>query len=460
MASVGKGLGSLAGSLLLALMRGRAESQQTETLRKILDQQQRKSRGLDDMAGIDNGTIALDQASSQQGTFGNAPFSSPQDTPYIPNSQFPQGPQEGGLSGILGSLGDALSTAGRYTLEGLTPGNASADPLAVQIHDTRRANERKQSLADALAIAKAKAQFKPAGFTERMYDTYAKTHSDKEAMALWEANQKGGTGDLLAGELRKDPQALADYIKRQTTIPTKATKPTVRGVGADLQGIDPETGTIKWTRQGANLNPLPAAEASKLGAMKSLYEMTDKIKQQYDDPKSGLGEYVGPVVGRTGKLQESYGGSVPGLGELPKTAVEFRRNVTSIATLLAQMRSGAQISDQEYERLNTISPKITDPPNTFAGKLSGFLDEIRSLHSNKIDAFGEYRVPARLGTLGGASPQQAPRVSPQGGQEPIQPRYRITSGPLKGNIIDSKEALVEMVRKGQLSPNDSYEEGR
>ena len=481
------------GTLLGAILAGRAKSQDTESLRKILDQQRRRGRTMDDMSGIESGSIPMDMATDQEGMFGNAPWTSPQDTPYIPNSQFPQVEQSGGF---LGSLGDALSTAGRYALEGFTPGNAEAGPLATQVRDARRANERKQNLADAIALAKAKAQNRAPGFTERMYEDYARIHGPEAAMDLWKANQQGGTSDLLAGQLRNNPQAMQDWLTKQTTTPPRSpssleelkanmtdeqwqeyiknkarppakpssleellsrmtepqreqylaqrakgggSRPAVREESGNLIGRDPTTGEELWRQEGAALRPLPASESGKLGAAKSLYEMATKVQQQYADPAGGLDAYLGPVAGRTSTLNEKYGGAVPGLKTLPKNAVEFRRNVTSIGTLLAQMRSGLQISDQEYERLSRISPAITDPPSTFAGKLSGFLDEIRSLHTNKIDAFGEYRIPERLRSLD-ATAQQVPVISPQTPQT-------IPSGPLKGMVVDTPGTAGELQKE-------------
>lgn len=53
-----------------------------------------------------------------------------------------------------------------------------------------------------------------------------------------------------------------------------------------------------------------------------------------------------------------------------------------------------------------------------------------------------------------------PKAPVTGKGEAITPRYRITTGKLKGVIVDSPEALKQMIQQGVLTPDDEYEEGR
>ena len=488
------------GTLLGAILAGRAKSQDAESLRKILDQQRRRGRTLEDMADIGSGSLPLDMSSDQAGTFGNAPWTSPQDTPYIPNPQFPRAEQSGGF---FGSLGDALSTAGRYALEGFTPGNAEAGPLATQVRDARRANERKQNLADAIALAKAKAQNRAPGFTERMYEDYARIHGPKAAMDLWKANQQGGTSDLLAEQLRNNPQAMQDYIKRQTTTSRPPTRleqlkqemtdeqyqEYLAGLGGGTpqiketplptgqvrrQGVMPKTGEVKW-EQTLPGKPIQAAERKRLSVLRDAYSQMLELEDLITDKKTGKMKDVSGYTGWQGtepmsSLREKRG--------LTTEEAAFRNLVKNITMAFVRVNEGAVVPDEMMKRLEAMTPAISNPDASFPVNLQKLKARTEEAFANTLDSaagagfdVSEHRLPQSYQEVRdlvqkrnqGGTQQKALRISPQAvpsSAQPLLPRYRITSGVNKGSIVDSKEALMEMIKNGQLSPSDTYEEGR
>lgn len=462
------------GSLLGAFLRGRAESQQAETLRKILEQQQRTARGLDDQMGVTSGSIPLTQASDQVGTFGNAPFVSPADTPMLPQSQFPQ-PQE---DGILSTLGNALATAGRYTLEGMTPGNAEAAPLDLQVRQSLEEVRRKRSLADALALARAKAQFRQPGFTERMYEEYAKLHGPEAATRLWEQSQDrtglaeqairalGPEGMAKYGEKLTTPQRTSmESLLDQMTPEQRAAYLENKAKGGrgqrpvavkqrDAEGNmivsqrNPNTGEVMWTADLPG-NPLPVSQQNTLSGIQNTYALAKEVQNLWDPAFTGKEAITGAVRQYSTKAMQDKERA-------------FRAAVQSLEEAIIRPKEGAVMPEEVVTRFRKFLPNLYNPDANFPINMQQFLFEAQNQHDIIRENARANGYSVQGYRLGGTSPQTPLSVSPQqpGAETPIQSRYRITSGPLKGVIVDSKDALMEMVKKGQLSPNDSYEEGR
>ena len=292
------------GTLLGAILAGRAKSQDTESLRKILDQQRRRGRTMDDMSGIESGSIPMDMATDQEGMFGNAPWTSPQDTPYIPNSQFPQVEQSGGF---LGSLGDALSMAGRYTLEGFTPGNAEAGPIMTEIGDVRRDIKRKQTLRDAMMQAQAMSRLRigekreenefPLGPARRdeiglLGEQRRLEQQMQDAAAMARAQLQEGGANSRANLPARMTEFDQEQLRILKTLPTEEQQAILRGRmgGGRQQRRDPRAEAMDALAQGA---PLPGF---------TLQETKNLALGTKPDFFSQLNEAAPPLSGATGSV--------------------------------------------------------------------------------------------------------------------------------------------------------------
>lgn len=394
------------GSLLGAFLRGRAESQQAETLRKILEQQQRQSRGLDDRMGVASGSIPLSPASDQAGTFGNAPFVSPADTPMLPNPQFPQ---ESGNGGLLSTLGNALKTAGRYTLEGMTPGNAEADPIALQVRQSLEETKRKRSLADALELAKAKAQFRQPGFTEQMYQDYARIHGPEAAMKLWEQSQdRTGLSEQAIRAL--GPGGLEKYGEKliEPRATSRGERPTIlrnkdEATGETIvQSRDLKDPTKVYWEERTPADKLPVGQQKQINAMKKIYTLTKRVRDLAS--QEGAGEYTGKE-GWTGGIREYT-------GPMSDKESAFRTAVTALEEEIIRPKEGAVIPPEMRRRFQEFLPNLYRTDQKFNTNVNDLLTTVETEFYSILDnARGRYDL--RGLNLDAPTKQEVPLISPQ-----------------------------------------------
>jgi len=148
--------------------------------------------------------------------------------------------------------------------------------------------------------------------------------------------------------------------------------------------------------------PLPAAEAEKMGTFKTILGMMDRAGQLYQP------EWVGPVAGRVGALRQKTGGlPIPGFGAPTAQETEFRSTLQSIANQLLYMRSGAAVTPQEYDRIISELPTPNDPPAVFATKLTTARKILEATQQNRAAEFasrgfrGGEAAPTPAGGAGG-----------------------------------------------------------
>ena len=86
---------------------------------------------------------------------------------------------------------------------------------------------------------------------------------------------------------------------------------------------------------------------------------------------------------KTGPLQTrvAEGGAVLGLS---KQFTQYKSAVSNMNSILLQARSGAAVSDQEYERIKGFIPLVTDDENTAKVKIERFYDAMKDSKQNYI----------------------------------------------------------------------------
>ena len=132
----------------------------------------------------------------------------------------------------------------------------------------------------------------------------------------------------------------------------------VQGAGpaASVPGAAPQP-----TLKGGPNPPIVSTEQTvSLADFRTLLGQFDKIEDLY---AKGASKYVGPVQGTLGALK-----GVTGIGATEGEA-DFRAELASIQNSLIYLKSGKQINEQEYARLQRELPDPMDPDTVFVAKM-------------------------------------------------------------------------------------------
>jgi hypothetical protein len=212
--------------------------------------------------------------------------------------------------------------------------------------------------------------------------------------------------------------------------------------GSMVGRVDP---TGRFTPEGINPKPLPqekpAAEPNLQGT--KYVDQNNTEWRIFFNPKTGEETRrvkVGPAAQSTlqsgknsqyaamvdllnnikaGKKDDYLGGALSGgggllggvreiTGMIDDQEAQFRANVSSLANQLLYLRSGAQINEQEFERLMKEMPSVTLAPNVFESRLQAFEKQLSSmLRAKNID-------PASVGLSAQAQQKTQPVDDPLG----------------------------------------------
>ena len=267
-------------------------------------------------------------------------------------------------------------------------------PLGVDSRDYFKleADAEKQFPGDVLAqrkwlrerlneLARGTAGAKAAGTVEGGY-----TGPAREA--------KAGTSEATAaaGERGKAQAQLETILSPITNEPT------------------PRTTAVKQAQAAGEA--IPASERKALSELAVLNELTASVER---DSKNFTEPFFGPVTGRLGTIRERY------TGDMGEAEVSVRRNLGDIKDTLLRARSGAQINEQEYNRLSRLVPDINDPANVAKYKMNSFKAALRIITEER----------KRLqGTTGGALQRSTQPTTPT---DPLE--GRTATGPNGQKII-------------------------
>lgn len=139
---------------------------------------------------------------------------------------------------------------------------------------------------------------------------------------------------------------------------------------------------------GAPSKPLPESATKEFGAYAALMKNIQAVENKYKP------NYVGPVSGRYYSLKEGVVG-------LPEQQTQFYALVRDNQDTLLRARSGAQINEQEYQRLKRFLPDPTDPPKTFKAKLNRYKDAVRNYQIEKAKTYSGqgYKIDISTGEV-------------------------------------------------------------
>jgi hypothetical protein len=178
---------------------------------------------------------------------------------------------------------------------------------------------------------------------------------------------------------KKDDAMMGLAIKRGDWKPpqpwgmTTAPDGTQVAVGFDPNARKVVTYPVPFTGQ---IDPItkgrtPASEVGKGVMLDTISGNLERIRQTYNP------DYVGFITGRAKQLQAST------VGGLDEKQASFYADVNDIADMLLRARSGAQINEQEYNRLSKLVPTPNLPPSTFTARLNRFETQLKQTMANQ-----------------------------------------------------------------------------
>ncbi|HEY6021784.1 MAG TPA: hypothetical protein VIY48_18520 [Candidatus Paceibacterota bacterium] len=149
-----------------------------------------------------------------------------------------------------------------------------------------------------------------------------------------------------------------------------------------------------------NIGSTPATELNRGIMLDTIVGNIERVKKNYNP------SFVGPVAGRLATAKEATIG-------LPEEQSMFYADTRDIADMLLRARSGAQINEQEYNRLSKLVPTPNLPPSSFQARLKRFeeqLGQIMQAQKTRLQA-GNYLAgkPSRAPQVQ-AAPKQGTRV--------------------------------------------------
>lgn len=146
---------------------------------------------------------------------------------------------------------------------------------------------------------------------------------------------------------------------------------------------------------------IPTPEADKLADLNAMKEALGVAKKNFSP------DFVGPVSARKLGLSQTVNLPSIGLGATGQGAL-FTQSVQDIKDRLLRARSGAQINEQEYQRLVSLVPDQYKSVPDFLAKLGRFDEVLNSTISSKRQEL------MRAGYRGASTlPNNQPNVSQQ-----------------------------------------------
>lgn len=205
----------------------------------------------------------------------------------------------------------------------------------------------------------------------------------------------GNAVDLAINQKFQDPAYLTDPEKQKKALTWLATPEGKKAVADAAAIVSPPSmtlvptsgGLVPFTTRGPGAGtvgeptglgkPISSEQASKLGDLESSKRALGEAMKLY---KSA---WVGPIAGRTGAVEEKF------LGTASKDQVKFYSWVRDIQDSLLRARSGAQINEQEYQRLANFLPDPNLPSKSFEARAERFKQELDIVMEEKRKALSE-----------------------------------------------------------------------
>jgi hypothetical protein len=168
---------------------------------------------------------------------------------------------------------------------------------------------------------------------------------------------------IIKKQLKSVTEPQVQFSPVQTTEGIKSFQTKGDGAGGFRQPIgEPER------------KPLGEAATKEFGALSALKESNRKAISLFKE------SYVGPAAGRYYTQKEK-------IATLPEEQVKFYAYVRDNKDMLLRARSGAQINEQEYARLEKLMPGENLPPKNFMARAKRFEEAVDNILTEKSKAY-------------------------------------------------------------------------
>ena len=181
----------------------------------------------------------------------------------------------------------------------------------------------------------------------------------------WTDTPKGQTPDAMVGRTG---------LTRPKEEPYKIG--TIKSFKEGDQFVDKKySGQGKWEaigkapryKPGTTINiggkPAPASERENLNKLFEFQGELTRIDENWEPM------FTGPLQGRAGAIRDTVGVKIGRTDEKATKEATFRQVTKNISDTLLRLRSGAQINEQEYQRLLKLVPHANLPDHVFRARL-------------------------------------------------------------------------------------------
>lgn len=180
--------------------------------------------------------------------------------------------------------------------------------------------------------------------------------------------------------------------------------------GLLTETVNPYTGAVKDQVAGTTFAPKIEVKVGANGLKpkaltpNAISDLSDfkNLVSNLKDMQGITGVDTGPISGRAQNIASKFGAA-------SEPFVKTQQKEATVNNIMLKLRSGAAVTEQEYERFKKEMPLVTDAPETRKIKLNNAINYMTNLQNSKIQAYDEggYVVPPSVYISQGES-QQAP----------------------------------------------------
>jgi hypothetical protein len=142
---------------------------------------------------------------------------------------------------------------------------------------------------------------------------------------------------------------------------------------------------------------MSGAQVEKTAALQNFGNMLDRIDKNWD------AAFTGPAEGRAGAIADKIGldpRKIFGKGitsEKRYKEIVFRQLTKQLGDDILRLRSGAQINEQEMERMMGWLPDVNSPDDVFRTRLATLKQTFDEIEATRTKAFGQagYKAPSK-----------------------------------------------------------------
>lgn len=219
---------------------------------------------------------------------------------------------------------------------------------------------------------------------------------------------------------KADPEAMMDKrFQQQEEMQTRRESAADRRTQQQIDAADRRAATAAANKDRAPGKILPAGQLESVADMK---RVKDVLAEASDLLKSGKVD-TGPVSGRLQSLR-----SIMGLAS--DDFVNLQQKMQTAENIMLKLRSGAAVTESEYQRFKKEFPRTSDTPAVRDRKMSNAIKYASTLMDSKMDIYeeGGYRVPKSVKSGGQRS---AAEPANRGSNKPITTKggFKVTRVP-------------------------------